>query len=215
MGVCVRYWAIPPYSELYASLQRDLTFNTLMSLLITYGRELYRPSDFFLQELEETIDYFLEVKPSALGPNPKQSVDAFLSLLERTRIEYPLIETRVTMIEKSASDIQEKLWQALERANVENAAEIVARTMWADGSIRAPHTLRLDQEPSVGSSKLGLISSAAVKKGASVLSNYSSQQLFPEVTESRNSWHRQNYERWKEVYLAVAKCEEAFIIEVS
>ena len=182
MGVRIIYWAIPPQSGLYRSLQEDVALNTLMSFLISYGRELYQPSVSSMSDMQESIASLLEYNPSALGSKPAQSVNSFFSILEKTCADYPSIEKRVVALEKCSLAIETNLQQALEK--------------------KRPGTA------------LGLISPSIVKEGASVMAQWSSQQLFPNVS-SQDSWHQDQYQRWQRVYLAAAGREEAFILGVS
>ncbi|MGD1864562.1 MAG: hypothetical protein ACFB0D_08405 [Phormidesmis sp.] len=213
MGVRIIYWAIPPQSGLYRSLQEDVALNTLMSFLISYGRELYQPSVSSMSDMQESIASLLEYNPSALGSKPAQSVNSFFSILEKTCADYPSIEKRVVALEKCSLAIETNLQQALEKKRPGTATKMVSKIMWGDGILH-PNWRRPGQNPPVGESALGLISPSIVKEGASVMAQWSSQQLFPNVS-SQDSWHQDQYQRWQRVYLAAAGREEAFILGVS
>src|SRR5262245_60548031 len=141
MGVCVHYWAISPQSRLYARLQEDRTFNTLMACLFPYG--IYRFSEIEPEEVEEILDDVIERHSAALGPEPaarpavgpepvsRRRVTEFLAELERTRAEFPGIERRTAMLEKCSSDIEERLTRALQNTRPD-AAELTHKVMFGD-----------------------------------------------------------------------------------
>lgn len=208
MGVCVHYWAIPPKSRLYARLQEDRAFNTLMAYLFPYGCGIYRFSEIEPDEVEEILGDVVERFRTTLGPEPeaRRRITEYLDELERTRVEFPGIERRRAMLEKCASEIEERLTQALQPVRTD-AAELTRGIMYGD-QLLAAHL----RQP--GEDILGLVSLPIVQEGAAVLGQLKPEELFP-PGENRGEWCRDNYRRWRQAYLGAAEHAEEILVGVS
>jgi hypothetical protein len=91
MGVCVRYWAMPPQSHFYARLQVDAAFNTLLANVYNCGSGIFRLSEIDREELNEIIDDVGQRFHAALcsGAEAQMRIEAFLAELNRARAEFP------------------------------------------------------------------------------------------------------------------------------
>jgi hypothetical protein len=92
MGVSVHYWAVPPASTLFRRLQSEKAFATLMAALFPYGCGIF----YFFDEIdpeenEEILEWVIESRREALGPEPeaRRWIDAFRQELE-THLPMPL-----------------------------------------------------------------------------------------------------------------------------
>jgi hypothetical protein len=208
MGVSVHYWAIPPQSRLYARLQEDRAFNTLMAYLFPYGCGIYRFSEIEREEAEETLDDVVERHRAALGPEPeaRRRITEFLAELERTRAEFPGIERRTAMLEKCSSEVEERLTQALQTVRTD-AAGFTRKVMFGD-KLLAAHL----RPP--GEDTLGLVSLPVVREGAAALERLKPEELFPSG-EGWGEWHRDNYRWWRQAYLEAAEHAEEILVGVS
>jgi hypothetical protein len=65
------YWAIPPQSRLYARLQEDRAFNSLMASLFPYGCGIYLLPGMPPQEMEHTFEDIVKRHRAVLGPKPE------------------------------------------------------------------------------------------------------------------------------------------------
>ena len=213
MGVCVHYFAMPPQSDLYKHLEKDIAFNSLMFDLMSYGRLLYRFSDIGPDEAQEIIEDWLERYQSVLGSQPEHTIDMFFSEVEKTRIKYPGIDKRVVMLEKSSFAIEESLSQILEKQQG-TPTDLAARIMWGNGYIHPTAGNQSGQVHPVGEDFIGLVLPSIVKEGAKVLTQLDALSLFPDG-DGREGWYRENYTSWRSVYLEAAENGESLLVVVS
>ena len=208
MSVCVHYWAIPPQSRLYQRLQQDSAFNTLMASLFPYGCGIYRLFEIEPEEVEEIIDAVIQRHRAVLGSNTKARcrIAEVRAELERTCVEFPGIEKRAYMVEKCSSDIEQRLLQAL-RNDHPDAAELTSKMLFGD-KLLAPHL----RKP--GEDILGLASLSLVQEAAGILGRLRPKYLFPS-SEGWEKWCRENYTKWRKMYLETAEHGEEILIGVS
>lgn len=208
MGVCVHYWAIPPNSSLYARLQGDWAFVTLMASLFPYGNGVYQFDTIEPEVAEEILDDIIGRNHEALGPEAeaRQRTTEFLAELERIRAEFPGIEQRAYMIDKCSSDIEQRLTQAIQKERAD-AAEFVKMVMYGD-KLLAAHLRQY------GDDILGLVSRPVVREGAAALERLQPAKLFPSRDGSAQ-WFRDNYKGWRRMYLEAAKTSEEILVGVT
>ena len=207
MVVCVHYCAIPPQSRLYACLQEDRAFNTLMVHLFPYGCGVYL---FSATEPEGVgiLDDMIDRHRLALGPEPeaRRRAAEFLAELERTRAEFPGIERRTAMLEKCATEIKGRLAQILGGGQTD-AAALVRRIMFGDEEF-APHLGQPEGDV------LGLVSLPVVREAAVALAQLGPEALFP-AGGDWGQWCRDNYSEWRQTYLEAAEHGEEILVGVS
>lgn len=220
MGSSTHYLAIPTDSSLYTALQTDLAFNTIMIELLPYSGDLYTFfSTIDKEEREDIIDDILIRNQPVLGENPQAKIDAFFAEIDRTRENYPGIEHRIAMLEKCDTDIESRLIAALTKEEslaqkYDNVPELVKKMIRGDGVLHPDlshvDVPQVDRVRKSWEDILGLTSAPIVKQGAAILSLLSPRLLFP-TNQDPDTWQRENYIKWRKVYIAAAKNKEALL----
>jgi hypothetical protein len=189
---------------LYARLQSDLAFNTLMAHLFFQGCGIYWFAHLEPEGVEGTLQDIVERHRAALGPEPESRrwFTEFLAEVERTRADFPGIEQRMAMLENCSLEVEERLTQALRKVRTD-ADEFTQKLLFGDKQL-APHLGQPEEEI------LGLISQPLVREGAATLERLKPRKLFPSDT-----WCRENYSEWRETYLGAAEHAEELLVGVS
>jgi hypothetical protein len=201
------YWAIPLQSRLYARLQEDYVFCTLMEYLFPYGCGIYRFFEIDPEEVEETVEDLVQFHAAALGPETeaRRRIAEFRAELERTCADFPGIENRHGMLEKRIQEFKERLIREFNRVRPDGA-ELADKVLFGDGSL-APRLRRPEND-------LGLMSPPVVREGAGILERLRREELFA-PDEGWEWWLRENYEPWRRLYLEAAERAEALIVGAS
>jgi hypothetical protein len=196
MSVSVHYWAVPPSSILFARLQSDRTFVTLMATLFHYGRGIY----FFFDDLssaerEQILEWVIEHKLRR-DPEAGRSIDEFQLELERTRLTYAGVEHRRWSLEKTSFLVEERLSEALD-------AEFVRTLMFGDQVLGPVGALDVEDT-------LSLISPPLVQEGVQLLSEVDVVDLFINDLD----WQFDSFQHWLWLYQDAAAKSEALLVGV-
>lgn len=206
MGVSVIYSAIPLSSTLYARLQREKPLAILMKSLFSYGCGIFNFFEIEPEEVYEILEEVIEVHQDTFGSDLEadQIIAEFRSELRRTRQAYPGIEARTASLEKSSTEIMEKLTQELSRRQIANADKIVEKLIFGDQAF-APKLLPERES-------LGLISRELVSEGARILQLIDSEMLF--AYEGKNRWCVDHFKWWRDLYLSADEKNEEILLGV-
>jgi hypothetical protein len=207
MGVSIRYQGVPPRSHFYRRLLEDAAFNTLLAALFPYGSGVFELLASEPDEVDEILAEAITNYSATLGPEveAEQRVADFRAELERTRREHPRIESATASLEKCSAEVEERLAQALGKSR-RRASDWVRKLVCGDGLL-APH-LRPD-----GEDILGIVSLPLVREGARAL-----KALPPSAVFGRDDWEgwcRDNYRRWRWLYLRAAKRSEILLVGIA
>ncbi len=179
MGFSVIYSAIPPSSNLYLRLQREKALNLLVSFIFSDGFGIFHFFEIDPKDIEESLENIVDVYPEIF--KSKLDVDRIVAELQSeltlTCQASPGIDYRTAMLEKSSSEIKQRLIQELSRKQIDNAEDFVQKLLFGD-RIFAPNLLSPDEYES-----LNLISCQLVKDGASFFRQIDPKTIFAE--ESR------------------------------
>lgn len=205
MGVSVLYNAIPCSSTLYARLQREKPLAILMVPLFPYGCGIFRFFEIEPEEVNEILEEVIEAHPDTFSDlEAEQIIAEFRSELRRAHEAYPGIEGRSASLEKSSTEIEERLTQELLRRQIENANEIVEKLICGD-QVFAQNLL-----PEAES--LGLISRELVIEGARILRQIDPEELFNDEGEDR--WCIDEFSQWRDLYLSADEKNEEILVGV-
>ncbi len=204
MGVSILYQAIPTRSALYSALQEDRAFNALLVALFPYGCGVFHLLASDREQAEGVFDDAIDRHANVLGPDPeaRRRVAEFCAAVERTRVEFPGIEHRTASLEKCSQDVEARLARRLSKAR-RRPAELVRKLVFGD-SLLAP---RLRPE---GEDILGVVTRPMVRRGAAVLKPLPPYRLFSR--DGWGGWCRDNYRRWRRLYLEVAERSEVLLV---
>jgi hypothetical protein len=211
MGVTLTYLAIPPQSSFYARLQHDRAFRVLAQQLFPheslFGSFEYDPVTFnkcMGEAIDSHPDIFCgtELETSML-------VGEFRDALRITCRDYPkIVGITSASLEKSFTQIRDRLTEELSRRKFEDVDDIVATLLYGD--IDLGKSVNPDEE----SFGFALTSREAVRKGASILRQIEPETLFPEGDDGNEGWYSMNFTEWKEFYLLVDKLDAEIIMDV-
>jgi hypothetical protein len=207
VGVSVLYQAIPARCYLFARLQRDKAFNALLAALFPYGSGLFHLLACDPDEADEIIEEAIERHEAVLGSEPKarRRVEEFLEAVERTREEFPGIEDRTASLEKCSFDVEARLTRRLSMV-VKDSPEFVRKLICGDQML-AP---RLRPE---GEDILGVVTRPLIRRAAGLLKPLPPHRLFgPDGWEG---WCRNEYRRWRRLYLEAAERSEILLVGVA
>jgi hypothetical protein len=202
MGHSLHYQAIPTSSTFYARLREDRAFITLFRAFLGYGWGAFWFFEIEADEVEEILEGAFERYRAILGPEPeaRQRVAEYRAELERTRAAFPGVESRTASLEQFSQEIRERLTRELARTRGD-ATQLADKLLFGEGDL-APH-LGLPEENS-----LGVVSVAVVGEGATVLWSIDPVVLFPE------EWHRENFDSWRQLYLATTGKSEVIVMGI-
>jgi hypothetical protein len=207
MGVSIMYSAIPPSSTLYARLQHEKALSILVNDLFIYGSGIF---SFFDEdpygEVDEIIKGVVESHQDVFGSIDKSEkiINEFRAELYKTREDYPGIENRTAMIEKSVDAIEKCLTKQFVANQVRDAEEITERLLFGDQSF-APNLLAKKDEP------LGLISRDLVHEGASLLRLVNPETLYT-GDWLWDEWGLEHLKRWRDLYLVADEMNEEILV---
>jgi hypothetical protein len=207
VGVSVLYQAIPPRCGLFARLKTDAAFNALLVVLFPCGGGVFDFVAHDPDEAEEVLEDAIERHAGVLGPEPaaRRRVEEFLAAVEETRSAFPGIEGRTASLEKCSFDVEARV---AERVPVgAKRSRALARQMVCGDQTLAPH-LRPE-----GENILGVVTRPLVRRGAGVLAPLPPHRLFgPDGWEG---WCRDEYRRWRRLYLEAARRSEVLLVGVA
>jgi hypothetical protein len=193
MGVTLAYQAIPPESSFYARLKHDRAF-MIMSIELFYSGYLFN-----LNIIEDDRDEFDEYMENLIEGHPEVFcgteleisllVEDFLEAIRVARRDYPNIVDITGSLEKSFDLFEDRLLKKLSSQKIADAEVIVSDLLYGDD------ILGENEET------FGLVTRAAVKKGASILRQIEPEALFPEESDYEEGWYSYNFKRWKKCYL--------------
>jgi hypothetical protein len=176
-----------------------------MVSLFPYGCGIFRFFEIEPEEVNEILEEVIEAHQDTFSDlEAEQIIAEFRSELRRTREAYPGIEDRSTSLEKSSTEIEERLTQELLRRQIENANEIVEKLICGD-QVFAPNLL-----PEAES--LGLISRELVIEGARILRQIDPEALFNDEGEDR--WCIDEFSQWRDLYLSADEKNEEILVGV-
>jgi hypothetical protein len=207
MGVSVLYQAIPARSTLYRRLQKDKAFTALFTELFPYGSGVF---DYLSSEpasAEETLNAVLQRLADTLAPEPekRQQLTEFLAEVERTRAEHPGIESQTAALEKCSLDVEDRLARRLANRR-RGASQWVKKLIFGDQSLAAPTVPEVNQI-------LGVVSQKLVREGARALKPLPPYTLFRR--DGWEGWCRDNYRRWRRLYMVAAAKAEVILVGVA
>ena len=211
MGVTLTYLAIPPKSSFYARLQNERAFRVLAQQLFPheslFGSFEYEPMTFnkcMGEAIDNHPDIFCgtEIETSML-------VGEFRDALRITCRDYPeIVSITSASLEKSFTEIRDRLTEELSRQKFEDVDDIVANLLYGD--------IDLGKSVNPGEESFGfaLTSREAVKKGANILRQIEPETLFPEGDDGNEGWYSMNFIEWKKFYLLVDELDAEIIMDV-
>ena len=201
----VLYSAIPPTSTLYARVQKEKAFTTLIVSLFDYGCGIFCFFEIEPDEVEEILGWVMEAHQDTLGSESeaKRWIGEFRAELERTRNLYPGIEDRTAFIEKCSDEIEKRLLQKLREKQGEDASELVSKLMFGEQTL-APHLLPADDS-------LELVSLSLVQEGAKILREITPEMLFAR-DQGWEEWCLENFEEWRNLYIEAAEKSEEILV---
>jgi hypothetical protein len=204
MGVSIRYQGVPPRSPLYRRLLKDVPFNTFLAALFPYGAGVFELMASDPHEVDKILAWAIGHARATLEPaaEAQQRAAEFRAELERTGRTYPGIESETASLEKCSTDVEERLTQELAKSR-SRAARWVGKLIFGD-RLLAPH-LRPE-----GEDILGVVSLPVVREGARVLKGLPPHALFGR--DDWEGWCRDNYRRWRRLYLRAARRSEILLV---
>src|SRR5262245_28332863 len=113
MGHPLILQALPPGSRLYARLARDEKVGFLFAQLFSCGGGPYTWSG--LPDLDEILGDLAAGEPFASRADVDRAMADLLAGLEEARAEHPGLEHRKVYLDKTQSDIEERLVAELRR----------------------------------------------------------------------------------------------------
>jgi hypothetical protein len=208
MGVSVMYSAIPPISTLYARLQNEKALSILVNDLFIYGNGIFSFFNIDSEEVDEILKGVIKSHQDIFDSTEKSEgiINEFRAEIDKTRKDYPGIENRTAMIEKSVDGIEKCLAEQFVANQVQNAEEIIERLLFGDQSF-APNLLTAEDEP------LGLISRDLVREGASLLRLVSPETLYT-GDKFWDEWGLKHLKYWRDLYLVADEMNEEILVGV-
>lgn len=210
MSFAIHYTAIPPTSTFYKRLHTERPLATLVATFFPEGNGIYRFFEVDINEindLNESLDEVIKQHQDIFGTDLEADmwIAEFRDELRRTRKNYPGIADRRAMLEKCASEIEERLLQEITKKQDENV-NLTVRTMIFDGE-------RDFIPDSLPEGELKLVTLPLVQQGAEFLRDIDSSTLFTEA-EDWDRWYRDQFDWWKSLYLMAAEKEEELIVMI-
>jgi hypothetical protein len=206
MGMSLRYWAIPPSSDLFRRVHREKPFTALMGALFPYGGSIY---EFFHEleeeEREEILEWVIEEHAKVLGSRnqAEQHIADFREALQSARSANPGIERRAASLEKTSQLIEERLLRELRRVRGEDVKDFVARLMNGDSTLG--DDFGLPPECTVG-----VIAFPVVREGSAVLDGLDASNLFSS-DGALEEQHLEDFRRWRTLYREAAAAGESLL----
>jgi hypothetical protein len=206
MGVSIKYNAIPIDSSLYARIQQEKPLCYLVNNLTIYGGGLFSFFDIDLDETQEILEGMIEACPEIFGSQVQADliISNFRSEIYKTRQNYPEIEFRTALIEKSFDDIEQCLAKEFSRRHVQNSDELVKKLMMGD-QLLAPNLLTEKDHP------IAVVSRTLIQEGARILDLIEPDNLQIDVPYW-NEWGLKHLKTWRNLYLAVSERNEVILI---
>lgn len=209
MGVSVYYWAIPASGALLHKLRSEAACALLMARLFHYNRGIFYLFDESDQVDDDPVVGDI-VDSGVLGPEAeaRRHIDAFKAAVNETRTQFPGIEDRQALLEKTYELVEEVLARALRPSLGEGFGSFLHDALWGDEELG--RNLGLEE-----TDILGIITSPFVRSAANVLGGLDAESLFASADdEGRSRGAREDFERWRELYRAAAQHGDVLLVGV-
>jgi hypothetical protein len=202
MGHSLSYQALPEDSRLFARLRTDRKTGTLFARLFNCGGGPYTWAE--LDDLDDILDGVAEDDSVfASREEVDRAMADLLADLEDARSAHPGLEDRRAYLEKTEEYIEKRLTRHLAQRGRKEAAALVQAFLFGAATLTPPGV----RGPLGGG--LSVIPSAMVRKAASVLGEMTAESLCAE--EDEEDW-LEDFQSWREMYLAAAAHREAVIV---
>lgn len=177
-----------------------------MSNLTIYGGGLFSFFDIDLDETLEILECVVEARPEIFGSQVQADliISNFRSEIYRTRQNYPEIEFRTALIEKSFDDIEQCLAKEFSRRHVQNSDELVKKLMMRDQFL-IPNLLIEEDYP------IAVFPRTLIQEGARILDLTEPDKLQIDVPYW-NKWGLKHLKAWRNLYLAVSERNEVILV---
>jgi hypothetical protein len=209
MGFSVRYQAVPERSRFYARLREDRAFPLLLMALFPHGAGVF---DFLASEPEAAatiLEGAAARLPGTFGPvaEARRRVAEFRAEAERTRRQFPGIETLIAALGESSPQVEGRLEAAVLR-DPRRAAGWGRKLVYGDRRLTPG---RLQPAPyHLGDHSLRAVSLPLVRRGAQILLPLPPSTLF--AGEGWEGQCRDEYRRWRRLYLAAAERSDVLLV---
>lgn len=205
MSVSVMYNAIPIDSSLYARIQQENPLCYLVKNLTTYGGGLF---DFVttdpFDEIQDILESLVEAHPGIFGTQADLIISDFRAEIENTHRNYPGIETRTALIEKSFDEIKQCLVREFSWKQLQSSDQFVQELLMGDQSL-APNLLTQEDYP------IGMVSYNLVQEGAKILESIDPDQIQVDVPYW-SDWGLEHLKAWRDLYLMASRHREVILV---
>lgn len=207
MGVSIMYNAIPLDSRLYTRIQAEKPLCYLVNNLTIYGGGLFSFFDVDpFNEKQEILGDLVEAHPNIFGSKSQADliISDFRTEIDNARQNYPGIENRTALIEKSFDDIERCLIQEFSQKNVQNPDEFIRRLLMGDQSL-SPNLLTKEDYP------IDIVPYNLIQESAKILETIAPEQLqidVPYWTE----WGLEQLKAWRDLYLMASEHKEVILV---